>query len=172
MAQPPADDLQLTVRERAERPSWDDYFMEIVQVVAKRSTCLRRQVGCVLVSERRILATGYNGPPRGLAHCEALGGCLREQLNIPRGQRHEVCRALHAEQNAIIQAAVHGVALPDNVIAYTVAQPCVTCAKMLINSHVKRIVYRYAYPDELSLEMLREAEVQLDLWIPPEEREE
>ena len=142
--------------------------MEIAHVVAKRSTCLRRHVGCVLVRERRLLATGYNGPPKGLQHCTALGGCLRAQLGIPSGQRHEICRALHAEQNAIIQAAVHGVALSGEVICYCLSQPCVTCAKMLINASVTRIVYRDEYPDELAQEMLREAGVTLDRWYPRE----
>jgi dCMP deaminase len=159
------------VLAHTQRPSWDDYFMEIAHVVAKRSTCLSRQVGCVLVRERRILATGYNGPPQGLEHCEILGGCLRAQLGIPRGQRQEVCRALHAEQNAIIQAAVHGVALSDQIVTYTLTQPCVTCAKMLINAHVTRIVYRDPYPDELAQEMLLEAEVELVRWLRPEERD-
>jgi dCMP deaminase len=158
------------VLDHTQRPSWDDYFMQIAHVVAQRSTCLSRQVGCVLVRDRRILTTGYNGPPRGLAHCEDLGGCLRARLGIPRGQRHEVCRALHAEQNAIIQAAVHGVALDEDVTCYCLAQPCVTCAKMLINSHVSRIVYRDPYPDELAQQMLAEAGVTLVPWTPPAER--
>lgn len=152
--------------DHTERPTWDDYFMEIAHVVAKRSTCLRRQVGCVLVRDRRLLATGYNGPPKGLAHCEDRGGCQRELLGIPSGQRQEICRALHAEQNAIIQAAVHGVALHGDVICYCLTQPCVTCAKMLINSSVRRIVYRDGYPDELAQEMLREAGVELVHWSP------
>ena len=108
-----------------QRPSWDEYFMQICRVVATRSTCLRRQVGAILVSERRILSTGYNGAPKGLAHCADLGGCYREQLSVPSGERQELCRALHAEQNAIIQAAVHGVKL-ENVTAYCTTMPCVT----------------------------------------------
>jgi dCMP deaminase len=146
--------------------------MEIAHVVAKRSTCLRRQVGCVLVRDRRILATGYNGPPKGLPHCEDRGGCLREQLGVPRGERQEVCRALHAEQNAIIQAAVHGVSLHGEVTSYTLSQPCVTCAKMLINARVKRIVYRDGYPDELAQQMLSEAGVELVHWRDAEERKQ
>jgi len=143
-----------------QRPSWDEYFMQICRVVATRSTCLRRQVGAVLVSDRRILSTGYNGAPKGMAHCAELGGCYREQNQVPSGERQELCRALHAEQNAIIQAAVHGVKL-ERVTAYCTTQPCVTCAKMLINADVRRIVYEIAYPDDLSLEMLREAGVEL-----------
>ncbi len=151
------------------RPSWDDYFMEIAYVVAKRSTCLRRKVGAVLVSGRRILATGYNGPPQGLKHCDELGGCYRAKLGIPSGQRQEICRAVHAEQNAIIQAAVHGVAL-HNVTLYSTTQPCVTCAKMLINANVRRIVYAGDYPDPFALEMLQEAGVELVRWTPPDKR--
>jgi len=146
-----------------QRPSWDEYFMQICRVVATRSTCLRRQVGAILVSDRRILATGYNGAPKGLKHCAELGGCYREQMNVPSGERQELCRALHAEQNAIIQAAVHGVKL-ENVTAYCTTMPCVTCAKMLINADVRRIVYEADYPDELSRQMLAEAGVELVHW--------
>ncbi len=152
-----------------DRPSWDDYFMEITRVVARRSTCLRRHVGAVLVRDRRILTTGYNGPPKGLAHCGELGGCYREKLGIPSGQRQEICRAVHAEQNAIVQAAVHGVAL-ENVTCYCTAQPCITCAKMLINANVVRIVYEHEYPDEIARAMLTEAGVELTRYQSPEER--
>lgn len=146
------------------RPEWDDYFMRICHVVATRSTCLRRQVGAVLVKDRRLLTTGYNGPPKGMAHCEELGGCFREQQGIPSGQRQELCRALHAEQNAIIQAAVHGVSLEGEITCYSTIQPCVTCAKMLINANVVRIVYEGDYPDPLAVQMLREAGVELCRW--------
>ena len=146
---------------RAARPAWDDYFMQICRVVATRSTCLRRHVGALLVKERRILSTGYNGAPKGMAHCEELGGCYREQQGIPSGERMELCRGLHAEQNAIIQAAVHGVSLDAGITCYCTTQPCVTCAKMLINANVTRIVYEGEYPDELSREMLEEAGVEL-----------
>ncbi|MFO7946583.1 MAG: cytidine/deoxycytidylate deaminase family protein [Armatimonadota bacterium] len=152
------------------RPSWDDYFMEITHVVAKRSTCLRRQVGALLVHDRRILSTGYNGAPKGLAHCAELGGCYREQHNIPSGERQELCRAVHAEQNAIIQAAVHGVKLENGVTCYSTTQPCVTCAKMLINANVTRIVYEGDYPDPLARQMLGEAGVELVRYRPPDER--
>ncbi|MBM3498542.1 MAG: cytidine deaminase, partial [Armatimonadetes bacterium] len=135
------------------RPSWDEYFCEICDVVARRATCLRRSVGAILVRDRRILATGYNGPPRGLRHCAELGGCYREQMGVPSGQRHELCRALHAEQNAIIQAALHGVETTRSTL-YVTNFPCSLCAKMLINAGVIRIVYRGHYPDELSAEML------------------
>ncbi len=153
-----------TERQQLDRrPTWDEYFMEICHVVARRSTCLRRQVGAVLVSDRRILATGYNGAPKGLPHCAELGGCYREKMQVPSGERQELCRALHAEQNAIIQAAVHGVKL-ENVTLYCTTQPCVTCAKMLINADVRRIVYENPYPDELSRQMLEEAGVELVHW--------
>ena len=153
-----------------QRPSWDEYFMQICRVVATRSTCLRRQVGAILVSDRRILSTGYNGAPKDLKHCAELGGCYREQMKVPSGERQELCRALHAEQNAIIQAAVHGVKL-ENVTAYCTTMPCVTCAKMLINADVKRIVYEADYPDELSRQMLAEAGVELVRWPPGEASE-
>jgi dCMP deaminase len=142
--------------------------MQIALLVAQRSTCLRRQVGALLVSDRRILATGYNGAPQGMPHCEELGGCLREQREIPSGERQELCRALHAEQNAIIQAGVHGVGLRD-VTCYSTNQPCVTCAKMLINANVKRIVFAGDYPDLLARQMLAEAGVTLEKWEPASE---
>lgn len=148
------------------RPSWDTYFMEIAAVVAKRSTCLRRQVGAVLVSGRRLLATGYNGPPQGLRHCGECGGCYRAALGIPSGERQELCRAVHAEQNAILQASVYGVALQGDVTLYCTIQPCVTCAKMLINANVRRIVYLGDYPDGFALQLFREAGVELVRWRP------
>ncbi len=149
-------------RPGGERPDWDTYFMRICHEVAGRSTCLRRQVGAVLVANRRILATGYNGAPKGLPHCMEVG-CLRDKLQIPSGERQELCRGLHAEQNAIIQAAVHGVALQD-VTCYSTMRPCITCAKMLINANVTRIVYEGVYPDELAAGMLEEAGVELVRW--------
>jgi dCMP deaminase len=169
--QPPTHQPRHDVLQSTERPSWDDYFMEIAQVVATRSTCLSRHVGCVLVRDRRILTTGYNGPPKGMTHCEELGGCLRAQLGIPRGQRQEVCRALHAEQNAVLQAAVHGVPLQGEVTCYNTTLPCVTCTKMLINANVRRIVYRDPYPDELAHQMLAEAGVELVHWHADGERQ-
>lgn len=141
------------------RASWDEYFMEITAVVATRSTCLRRQVGAVLVKDRHIIATGYNGAPRGLAHCAEVG-CLREQQGIASGQRHELCRGLHAEQNAIIQAAVSGVSIAGSTL-YVNFFPCSLCAKMLINSRVERIVYSADYPDGLAHDLLQEAGVEL-----------
>lgn len=142
-----------------ERPSWDEYFMTLAHQVATRTTCLRRAVGAVIVKDKRILATGYNGAPSGVRHC-AQTGCLREQLGIPSGQRHELCRALHAEQNAIIQAARHGVNIDGSSI-YITTQPCVLCAKMLINAGVKEVLYAEGYPDDLSMSMLSEAGIDL-----------
>jgi len=143
----------------AARPAWEDYFMEIARVVASRSSCLRRQVGAVVVKNRQILATGYNGVPRGLAHCDERG-CLRQQLGIPSGERHELCRGLHAEQNAIIQAAYHGVAICGAEI-YCTHQPCVVCAKMLVNAEVVAVYFSGPYPDPLAMEVFEEAGTQL-----------
>jgi dCMP deaminase len=145
--------------ERAPRPSWEDYFMQIAQVVSTRSTCLRRQVGAVLVKNRQILATGYNGVPRGIRHCEERG-CLRDELGIPSGERQELCRGLHAEQNAIIQAAYHGVAV-NGAELFSTLQPCVTCAKTLINAGIVTVHFRGAYPDRLAVELFEEAGTRL-----------
>ena len=142
-----------------KRLSWDEYFLKIASLVAERSTCQRRKVGAVLVRDKRLLATGYNGAPRGTAHCLDVG-CLRAQLGIPSGERQELCRAIHAEQNAIIQAAVHGVAI-EGATLYTTLHPCILCAKMLINCGVREIHYLEGYPDELSREMLAEAGVSV-----------
>lgn len=139
-----------------KRPTWDEYFMEMAELTAKRATCSRRQVGAVITRDNRAVATGYNGAPRGLAHCEEKGGCLRQKLGIPSGQRHELCRALHAEQNAIISAASMGNAIEGGTI-YITHQPCVICAKMIVNAGIRRIVVREGYPDELSMEILDEA---------------
>lgn len=141
-----------------ERINWDDYFMEIAGVVAKRSTCLRRQVGAVLVKDKHILATGYNGAPKGLKHCSDTG-CMRQ--DIPSGERHELCRAIHAEQNAIVQAARHGVKI-DSCTLYCTLAPCSLCAKMLINAGVKRIVYADGYPDDRAMEFFKEANVTVE----------
>ena len=140
-----------------QRPSWDEYFLKLAFEVSKRSTCLRRAVGAIIVKDRRILATGYNGVPSGLRHCEETG-CLREQLGVPSGQRHEICRGLHAEQNAIIQAARYGIDTAGSAI-YTTTEPCSVCAKMLINAGIKEIVFATAYPDKLSEELLGETDI-------------
>jgi len=141
------------------RLGWDDYFLEITAVIANRSTCLRRQVGAVIVKDKQILSTGYNGAPSGLRHC-AETGCMRVKLNIPSGQRTELCRAVHAEQNALVQAARHGVSIEGGTL-YSTIQPCVLCTKLAINAGIQRIVYKGDYPDPLSLEMLGEAGVEL-----------
>jgi dCMP deaminase len=146
------------------RPAWDDYFMKITHDVAERSTCMRRQVGAIIVMEKRILATGYNGAPSGLRHCVEIG-CLRQTQGIPSGERQEMCRALHAEQNAIIQSARYGVAIRGADV-YSTTQPCVICAKMIINSGIARVVYEGDYPDSLALEMLNEAGVVLARHVP------
>ena len=138
-----------------QRPDWDDYFMEIAHLVAKRSSCLRRKVGALLVLDKRILSTGYNGAPAGLAHCNEVG-CIREQLKIPSGERHELCRGLHAEQNAIIQAAVHGVAIKGAEL-YCTHYPCAVCAKMLVNAGIKSLKLAANYPDELAKAIFAEA---------------
>ena len=137
------------------RPSWDEYFMQITRQVATRSTCLRRQVGALIVLDKRIIATGYNGGPAGLAHCLDIG-CLREQLGIPSGQQHELCRGIHAEQNAIVQAARFGLPI-DGSVLYCTTQPCAQCAKMLINAGVVEVVYEQAYPDDLACSLLEES---------------
>jgi dCMP deaminase len=142
------------------RLSWDEYFMQITQIVSRRSTCLRRQVGALLVRDRQILASGYNGAPSGLPHCEEVG-CLREAQGVPSGQRHELCRGLHAEQNAIIQAANHGVRLGGSTL-YTTTHPCIICTKMLINAGVERVVFRDGYADPLAQEMIDQAGVVVD----------
>ncbi len=149
------------------RPSWEQYFMDIATLVSSRSTCLRRQVGAVLVRDKHIIATGYNGAPRGVTHCLETG-CLREQLGIPSGERHEICRGTHAEQNAIIQAALHGVSTLDSTL-YCTHQPCILCAKMLINAGVQKVIFQGAYPDGLALELMTEAGLEIVQWDKKEE---
>ena len=141
------------------RPSWDEYFFQIAQQVATRSTCMRRQVGAVLVKDKRILSTGYNGAPRGISHCIEIG-CLRAQMKVPSGERHELCRALHAEQNAIAQAALHGVKI-DGATLYCTHQPCSLCAKMIINAGIIEVHFAEGYPDELAAGFFSEAGIRL-----------
>lgn len=143
----------------AARPDWDEYFMDIAALVARRSTCLRRNVGAVLVRERRILATGYNGAPSGLRHC-LEGGCMRAQMNIPSGERHELCRGLHAEQNAIIQAALHGVSVKGSSL-YCTNHPCIICAKMIINAGISSVIIKDGYEDAMARDILREAGIEV-----------
>ncbi len=141
-----------------KRPSWDEYFLELAHLVSRRSTCLRRNVGAVLVKDKRILATGYNGAPRGLKHCLDIG-CIREKLKIPSGQRHELCRALHAEQNALIQASLYGISVQGSTL-YATNQPCIICAKMLINAGIRDIVASDGYPDKMAADFLKEAGIK------------
>ena len=142
-----------------KRPSWDEYFLSIADLVSKRSTCLRRNVGAVLVKDRRILATGYNGAPSMIRHCDEVG-CIRQKLNIPSGERHELCRGLHGEQNAFLQAALHGTSL-KGAILYSTTQPCIICAKMIINAGITEVVIKGDYPDKMAKEFLKEAKVKV-----------
>ncbi|PKK84523.1 MAG: cytidine deaminase [candidate division Zixibacteria bacterium HGW-Zixibacteria-1] len=153
----------MNINNNHNRPSWHEYFMRIAQLAATRSTCLRRQVGAVIVKDKKVLATGYNGSPSGLRHCLDIG-CMREQMGIPSGQRHELCRAIHAEQNAIIQAATSGVSVAGGIL-YSTTFPCILCAKILINAGIREIFIGEGYPDDLSKEMLEEAGVSIKTLI-------
>ena len=152
----------------AKRPSWDTYFMDITCLVAKRSTCTRRGVGAILVKDKQILASGYNGAPTRVAHCSETG-CLREQLKVPSGERHELCRGIHAEQNAIIQAAFYGVSI-NGASLYCTTQPCSICAKMIINAGIRKIYYQSGYADPMAVEMLAEAGVDV-IHLNPSDQE-
>lgn len=143
------------------RPDWDEYFLQLADLVASRSTCIRRHVGAVLVKDERIIATGYNGAPRGIKHCMEVG-CLRETLGIPSGQRYELCRGVHAEQNAIINAAYYGVSTRDTVL-YCTNQPCIICARIIANAGIRRVVHRGNFQDSLALELLEEAGIKMEL---------
>lgn len=138
----------------------DKYFMEIAETVAKRSTCLRHNVGAVMVKEKQILSTGYNGAPSGMAHCLDIG-CIRDKLKIESGKNHEICRAVHAEQNAVIQAALHGVNTEEATL-YCTHAPCSLCAKILINAKVRRVVYKGEYPDDYAKKYFDEAGVKVE----------
>jgi len=152
---------------RGERPSWDEYFMRIAREVAKRATCLRRSIGAVVVLDKRILATGYNGAPSGLPHCSETG-CLRDELGVPSGQRHELCRGLHAEMNALLQGSRHGIRM-DGATLYSTHVPCSLCSKMIINTGIVRVVAAVEYPDPLARDMLLQAGVRLDVLPMPED---
>ena len=147
-----------------ERPSIDEYFMDMAQLVSTRSTCIRRSVGAVIVKEKRLLSTGYNGSPKGTQHCEKIG-CIRDQMNIPSGTRHELCRGVHAEQNAVAQAAYFGVSVKDSTL-YTTTYPCSMCAKILINAGIKEIVYNEGYVDDLSKNLLAETDILVREYHP------
>ena len=144
-------------RDVENRPTSDEYFMQMAHLAATRSTCLRRAVGAIVVKEKRVLTTGYNGAPKGMRHCEEVG-CLRERLKVPSGERHELCRGVHAEQNAIVQAAYFGVSIKDASM-YVTNSPCSVCAKMIVNAGIASVIYETGYPDELALEVLSEAKV-------------
>jgi len=142
-----------------KRPNWDNYFLELADLVSKRSTCLRRRVGAVVVKDKHILSTGYNGAPKNVKHCDIIG-CLRTELKIPSGQRHELCRGLHAEQNAIIQAALYGSSL-DGATLYCTNMPCSICAKMIINSGIRSVVSTDGYPDDIAESFFEEAGIKI-----------
>ncbi len=150
------------------RPDTDEYFLKIASVVAERATCRRHHVGAVAVRDKHILATGYNGAPSGLKDCLELG-CLRDELNIPSGTRHEICRGIHAEQNVIIQASLHGVSLEGAAI-YCTHTPCILCAKMLVNARIKRFVSFGRYNDDAFIDLFREAGVEVDIKRKPSSR--
>jgi len=148
------------------RPSWDDYFLKMAMLVAERSTCLRHHMGAVLVRDRRVLATGYNGAAKGLKDCLELG-CLREEQGIESGTRHEVCRAIHAEQNAIIQASLHGVSTAGATM-YCTHSPCLICAKMIVNAGIERVVSFNEYSDTNTTDLFREAGTRVDVLPMPD----
>jgi len=156
-----------TINKKA-RPSWDAYFLKMAFLVAERSTCLRHHVGAIIIKDRHVLTTGYNGAARNIDDCLKLG-CLRNQLNIPSGERHEICRAIHAEQNAIVQAGVHGVNINGGTL-YCTHSPCIICAKMIVNAGIKRVVTCGEYPDDFNLVMslFDQAEVKFDYINRPE----
>jgi dCMP deaminase len=147
------------MKKKDLRPSWDEYFLEVAKLVSKRATCLRRSVGAVLVKNKKILATGYNGAPSGFQHCSDTG-CLRDKLHIPSGERHELCRGLHAEQNVLLQAALYGTSTKDSTL-YITNQPCIICAKMAINAGINEIVISAGYPDKMAMEFLKKSKIKL-----------
>ncbi|MHC1578347.1 MAG: deoxycytidylate deaminase [Dehalococcoidia bacterium] len=151
--------------EKVSRPSADEYFLKIAAVVAERSTCRRHHVGAVAVKDKHILATGYNGAPSGLKDCLELG-CLRDELGIPSGSRQEICRGIHAEQNVIIQASLHGVSLEGSTL-YCTHSPCVLCAKMLVNAKIKRFVTFGSYNDDSFVELFKAAGIKFELHKKP-----
>ena len=154
------------MKKNKNRPNWDEYFMSMAFLIATRSTCLRRKVGAVLVRDRRILATGYNGAPSGFPHCED-NGCLREELNIPSGERQEICWGIHAEQNAIVQAAIFGVSTQGSIL-YCTTKPCITCAKILANAGVVKVYAAEEYPDEFSDRLLEQLEIPVIFMTKPD----
>ena len=156
----PGETCSLHLNKKNTRPNWDTYFMDIALLVSSRATCLRRKVGALIVKDKNILSTGYNGVPSGITHCE-ITGCLREKLNVPSGERHELCRGLHAEQNAIIQASFHGTSIKDSTL-YCTNLPCSICSKMIINAGIIKIIYKEGYIDDLASEMIKESGIILE----------
>ena len=154
--------------KRLSRPDSDEYFLKVASVVAERSTCRRHHIGVVAVKDKHILATGYNGAPSGLKDCLELG-CLRDELNIPSGTRQEICRGIHAEQNVIIQASLHGVSLEGSTI-YATHTPCVLCAKMLVNARIRRYVSFGRYDDNAFIDLFKEAGIEIDVKERPSSR--
>ena len=154
-----AADKDVKVNTENKRPSWDQYFMDFARLARTRATCIRRQVGAVIVRDRQVLTTGYNGAPRGMAHASEVG-CLREQMGIPSGQRHEICRGLHAEQNAIIQAAYQGISIRGSDL-YCTNAPCSICMKMIINAGINRVFFLEDYDDKLSKGFAHDAGIEL-----------
>lgn len=152
------------IRNLDVRPSWDEYFMTMAELASMRSTC-RRKVGAIIVKDNEALVTGYNGAPKGLKHCSDLGGCIRQRDGIPSGTRQEYCRATHAEQNAIIQAAKRGISILGGTL-YVTTYPCSICARMIINCELKRIVYQGDYQDENSKQLLTESGIQIEHFEP------
>lgn len=145
------------------RISWDEYFMEMAELASKRSTCNRRHVGAVIVKNNQVLATGYNGAPKGLPNCIDMGECIRQKLNIPSGERHELCRAVHAEANAITQCAANGVSCIGSTI-YITHSPCTMCTKQIINAGIVRIVAKKMYSDEMAKEMIEQSDIVFELY--------
>ena len=149
------------------RISWDEYFMSMAELASRRSTCLRRHVGAVIVRDNQVLSTGYNGAPKGLPNCCDLNECLRKKLGIPSGERHELCRAVHAEANAITQCAVNGTSCKGSTLYVTA---CIMCTKQIINAGIVRIVAEEMYPDEMSLEMLKQSGISFEMFKKEEEK--
>lgn len=146
--------------DNVERISLEEYFMKIAHVVAERSTCFRNNVGAVIVKNKHIVSTGYNGAPRGIEHCLDIG-CYRKEHNVPSGQKHELCRAVHAEQNAIIQASLNGASTEDAVLFCT-HSPCIICAKMIINAKIKKVYYANEYADQSAMDYFKEVGVEVE----------
>ncbi len=152
--------------EEIRRPSWDQYFMRMAYLAASRSNCTRRKVGAVIVRDNNVLATGYNGPPAHTVNCNVIG-CIRDEMHVMSGERQELCRGLHAEQNAIIQAAVNGSGIKGSKI-YVTTHPCSACSKMIMNAQVTEIIFAEGYPDDLAKLMLLESSIEIRRFTLPD----